>query len=83
MGLPVVHGEIDVKYAAGGVAHPFKDILVGQVLLRAVAGKEMPEGVQLVLSGLSKVALGTEPLEISSEFLGRDSLAIRHQEHKF
>jgi hypothetical protein len=37
--------------------HPFEDIFVGQILLSTIAGKEMSEGMQLILSGIFKTTL--------------------------
>ena len=65
------------------MAHPFQNILVGQILLSTVARKEMPEGVEFVLLGVLEAALPAQGLEIPPKLFWRDRPVARHKECQF
>ena len=61
------------------MTHPFKDILVGQVLLGTIACKKVPEGMQLILPWICKAALLAQVLQINQQLLLRNQLLIQRQ----
>jgi len=55
--MSAIHGKVHIQYCTGRMPHPFENVLVGHILLGTVTGKEMPEGMQLVLLRILKAAL--------------------------
>ena len=65
------------------MAHPFQGVLIGQVLLGTVAGKEVPKGMQLILVGIGKAAFLTETFQVGQQFLLAHLWTIGHLKNRF
>ena len=64
------------------MSHPRKDVLVGTVLLRAITGEEVSEGVHLVLLWVLETTVAAQSLQIFEEGVGVHLAAVGHENDK-